>query len=196
MTKLFTKAENYLILVAAFWGITFPLLHQAVQYIPPAHLVFWRFLVATFIIFPFVLHSLKHTTIFLLFGSMVLGILNLGTYLCQTTALETISASRTAFLTGANVLFIPFLSPLFGLGYPKFIHFVSSMICLFGLYILTGANLSALTIGDFWGISCATFVALTILTIQRLTKRIQHYLLMTFYQVLFYVTVFYDDYFK
>ena len=183
------KAQGYLILMTAVWGMTFPLLHRAIVTITPQQLVFQRFLLASLLLLPFVVKSLKKTDGLILIGGLILGLLNCGTYLFQTIGLETISASRAAFITGASVLFVPFLSPLFGLGKPKTIDFVSALICLFGLTILTGANLAAVTVGDIWVLGCAICVALTILTIQWLTQRMKHYLLLTFYQLLLTVPI-------
>lgn len=181
-----TKAEIYLLLVTACWGLTFPLLYQAVQHhASPAVLVFERFVLATCLLLPFLWRTLHKTTVFLLVGGITLGVISVGTYLFQTISLETINASRAAFLTGSSILLIPLLSPLFGLGYPKPIHFLSCFICLIGLYILTGANFHAFVAGDIWALSGAACVSLTILTVQWLTQRTQDYLLLTFYQLLF-----------
>jgi drug/metabolite transporter (DMT)-like permease len=59
------------------------------------------------------------------------------------------------------------------------------LICLFGLYILTGANLSGLTRGDFWVALCALSTAFSIILIQRVTKNISDILLFTFLQIVF-----------
>ncbi|PIQ42370.1 MAG: hypothetical protein COV52_05255 [Gammaproteobacteria bacterium CG11_big_fil_rev_8_21_14_0_20_46_22] len=183
--KITTKAQSYLILMTAIWGMTFPLLHRAVSLITPEQLVFQRFLLACLILLPFVFKHLQRSSVLILLGGLVLGALNCGTYVFQTMGLETISASRAAFITGASVLFVPFLSPFFRLGRPRLIDFGSVLLCLLGIYVLTGENLSGITLGDFWVLLSTFCFAMTVLVVQWLTQRTKDYLLLTFYQLFF-----------
>lgn len=179
-----TRSEIGLLLITICWGITFPLLHSAVVHLSPAALVFERFSLASFLVFFLVVGKLSRTNMLVLLSGLLLGILNVGAYLSQTISLETISASRCAFLTGISVLLVPFLSPLFRLGSPKVAHWLGSLICLIGLYLLTGAQVKGLSIGDMWGISCAVCVAFAIVVTQWISGYTKEYLLLTFYQLL------------
>lgn len=174
-----------LILVTFFWGLTFPVIHVAVAYISPAQFVFWRFLLAAIILLFFVRgHVFKTGRATLVFG-LVLAVLNCGTYVFQTIGLESISAARSAFITGTSVVMVPLLALLFKMSRPGLWGWVASFVCLTGLYILTGAHLSAFNSGDFWTLACALCVALTILVIQLAGHYTCQMGLLTFHQIAF-----------
>jgi len=179
------KAQLLLIMITMFWGLTFPLLHDSLAFITPQQLVFLRFLLASLLLIGFVIRQFKKTSKIIVCGGAILAIFNLGIYLFQTIGLQTVDASRAAFITGANVVLIPFFSPLFRLGRTRLLDITSVGICLFGIYILTGANLSGLSIGDAWVSGSTICTALSIVMVQWLTMRTHHYLLLTFYQLFF-----------
>ena len=187
--KLSTKAECYLVLISAIFGMTFPLLYNALKFITASQFVFYRFLLSTLFFLPFIQKEFRRTDLFILLGASGLALLSCGAYLFQTIGLETINASRAAFITGASVLFVPFFSPFFNLGRPKTIDFLSGMFCLLGLYFLTGSDINSITSGDFFVLLSAIFFSLIIVLIQWLTKRTQNYLLLTFYQIFFTVVI-------
>lgn len=187
--KSSTKAECYLVLVSAIFGMTFPLLHTALKLITPSQFVFYRFLLSTLFLFPFIQKEFIKTDVFILFGASVFALLNCAAYLFQTIGLETTNASRGAFITGLSVLFVPFFSPFFNLSKPRTIDFLRGAFCLFGLYFLTGSDLDLITSGDFFLLLSAIFFSLIIILVQCLTKRIKDYLLLTFYQIFFTVII-------
>lgn len=116
---------------------------------------------------------------------IILGFLNSAAYVLQTTALQTISSSRSAFITGICVIIIPFIAPLFKLGKPRAIDILCAFICFTGLYLLTGSSLKNISIGDVWGILGAVIFAFSILYLQYCSLRVEHYKALTFYQIFF-----------
>jgi drug/metabolite transporter (DMT)-like permease len=157
----------------------------SVQFVSPETFVFWRFLLAACLLLPFIFKRLRQLNWYTLFWGMVLGLLNGGTFIFQTIGLETISSARAAFITGSCVMLVPILSLLMRLGRPVKNDFIFAGICLLGLYILTGANFSALSKGDIWVGLCAVTTALSIILIQKITVHIRDILLFTFLQILF-----------
>ncbi|MAZ77782.1 MAG: hypothetical protein CMF39_03815 [Legionellaceae bacterium] len=182
-----TKANLYLILITAFWGLTFPISHRVIQYISPSLFVFLRFGLAAMCLLPMVFYYRSDKRV--VYAGIILGLLNSGTFLFQTIGLEYIDPARSAFITGMSVLFVPFLLPFFKLGFPKPIDILCGIICLLGLYILTGANMHQLNMGDFITMACALCVAMTISFVQWVTHYIKSYGILNFYQVLFTVPV-------
>lgn len=183
--KKTSTAIALLTLISAAWGLTFPLKGAALTSISPSVFVLVRFFIATLVLFPFVIRSLQDTTPLILITGLILGILNCGIYVSQNIGLQLTTISHAAFITQISVLLVPLLAPLWRLDKPKLIHALSAIICLIGLYILTGANFHELTQGDLWVLLCAICNAFLILTIQYVTKHTKAYLLLTFYQVLF-----------
>lgn len=179
-----TTANLYLILTSAIWGITFPLIRNAVAEIDPNLFVVCRFTFAALIFLPFVIKLLKNTPQKLLLNCIVIGSLNAIAYISQTIGLQTIDSSRSAFITGFSVILIPFLAPLFKVGSIKVLDILCSLICLVGLYILTGADFKLET-GEAWTLLAAIAFALQLTYIQRMSTQLHNVKLVTFYQILF-----------
>src|SRR3989338_7842578 len=183
MRSSVTKANLILVLVTLMWGMTFPLIKEALVFVSPSTFVFFRFLVAGICFLPFLFKKLRDTNQTLIIAGAILAVLNGGIYLFQTIGLETISGTRSAFITGANVLIVPFLLPFFRLGRPTRLDVVTTVIAFVGLFILTGASLSEFKPGDYWTLSCAFLYALAIVFVQWVTPRITSYSLLSFYQI-------------
>ncbi|ASK79600.1 hypothetical protein CF386_11135 [Paraphotobacterium marinum] len=178
------RAELVLILVTILWGVSFPIIEMSVKSIASNQLVFWRFLVSAVFLLPFVMHLLNKTNRTLLFFSGILGTINFISYFTQTMGLETISSGRSAFITGSSVLLVPFLAPLFKLNKPQMLDYVSVIIGLTGLYILTGTSLK-FGQGDFLTFICAISCAFEIIIAQIASERKFNNKLLTFYQITF-----------
>lgn len=184
-----TKAICFFFLTAALWGATFPIIKIAVGNIDPNIFVFVRFILASLLMLPWIFFVLRYTDKQLLKAGLILGILNSGVYLLQTVGLLYISASRCAFITGMNVVFVPILAYLFRLAKLNVFDVVATLICLLGLYILTGANLAHINRGDVMVLLCAAAVAVSIIYLQEASKVCQHYSLLSFFQIAFTIPV-------
>lgn len=179
-----TKANLYLLLIAAIWGMTFPLIRNAVAEIDPYLFVFLRFLLAALVMLPIVWQQLNKTSSSLIISSIIFGLLNFVTYTAQTIGLQTVSSASSAFITAVYVVLVPFLSPVFKTGKIQIIDVICSLICLFGIYVLTGADMK-LSVGEWWTLLAAVVFAIQIAYMQRLSTRVKEYQLLTFYQLLF-----------
>jgi len=181
--KASTKANLYLLFIAAIWGTTFPLIRNAIAHIDPTLFVFLRFSIAALLMLPLVWHSLRETSLFLLLECLLYGVLTAFAYITQTIGLETISSAQSAFITTIYVILVPFLGVLFKLGKLSLTDVICSLICLTGVYILTGADLK-LSAGEWWTVISAILFAIQIVYLQRLSLKTQNYKLLTFYQML------------
>jgi drug/metabolite transporter (DMT)-like permease len=164
------RADGYLLLATLAWGTTFPLIKQAIQFISPSLFVSLRFALASLILSPFLIRALlrsqKKTFIF----GCILGFINTCIYVTQATGMETIGPAEGAFLTGFNVILVPMLMPFFNIGKPKTKDFVCGLICLFGIFVLTGAGFSHLEVGVYWVLLGSIFIAFSILCLQKFTQ--------------------------
>lgn len=180
------KGDLVLVFITLCWGITFPLIENAMHEINPFTFVMIRFSLATLILLPFMLCYLKQSQpIKLIQGGIILGILNTITYSFQSLGMVTVTASHAAFITGISVIIVPFILPLFSLGKPNKLDVFCSLICLIGLFFLTGADLNTFNLGDFWILICAFFVAITIVYLQKISQQLQQLELLAFYQIIF-----------
>lgn len=180
-----TKANCYLLFVTALWGITFPIIHNAVVLLNPFLFVGLRFTLAALFLLPLAWPALRKNGGKLLLGGIILGIINSAAYTSQTIGLQTIHSSRAAFITGLCVVLIPLLNPLFKLGKPSALDMLCSLLCLLGLYVLTGADFHAITTGDKWVLLCAVLFAIDISYLQKLSLRFNDHRTLAFYLILF-----------
>jgi drug/metabolite transporter (DMT)-like permease len=183
--KLSSKANLYLVLATLMWGITFPLTRNALTEVDPFVFVSLRFAIATLLLLPSVWMLFHNTTRTILLSSLVIGGLNAAAYLCQTIGLETVLSARAAFITGASVIFVPFLAPLFKLEKPSSLDLLCACIGFIGLYVLMDIKHLYLEEGDLWIFLGAIFFSLQITYLQRINLLISDYQLLAFYQLLF-----------
>ncbi len=100
---------------------------------------------------------------------LVLGVLLFGGYALQTLGLEHTTPSRSAFVTGLTVLFVPFIAWRLTRQRPPVRAFVAPVLALFGLQRLTGVTWGdALPFGDVLTLGCAVLYAVHISATSRL----------------------------
>lgn len=176
-----------LLFVTIVWGLTFPLIGNAVHEIDPVLFVMVRFFLAAFSLLPFILLSTGlRISKELIAAGLVLGALNAVSYVTQTIGLQTIGSAEAAFVTGISVVIVPFILPLFSMGKPTKKDILCSFICLLGLFVLTlqGGVLHFST-GYLWILCCAVTAAFTIACMQKASMRIKAAASLAFYQILF-----------
>lgn len=164
----------YLGIVAALWGLTFPLINESMKTEDPFLFVSLRFTLAALPILPY---FLKRLTRSMVLGGLALGAIHLGAFLTQTIGLKSVNPSRAGFLTSIYVFIIPLITPLFGMGRPGRHDFFSALICSLGVYVLLGGDMGAMTAGDAWILAGAVLIALSIVYIGFLATRLDPYML-------------------
>lgn len=104
-----------------------------------------------------------------LWPGVKLGGFLFGGYALQTLGLEHTTPSRSAFVTGLTVLFVPFVTWRFTRARPPVRAFIAPVLALAGLWQLTQISLnSALPIGDLLTLGCAVLYAFHISLTPRL----------------------------
>jgi drug/metabolite transporter (DMT)-like permease len=181
--KSSTKANLLFLLVTIIWGGTFPIIKAAVTHIGANAFVAIRFSLAAIALLPWAYSELKTSSRSVLKAGLILGIMNAAVYVLQTASMEYISASRCAFITGMNVIMVPILGRVLGIAHLKRIDLLATVICLIGLYILTGADFHHLNRGDALVFISATVTALSIVYLHRVSETHTAYRAITFYQI-------------
>jgi drug/metabolite transporter (DMT)-like permease len=160
--KTETKAIFALFAVTIAWGLTFPLIKASSNEISSGLFVALRFLISATIFLPMIIKEKIHHTYRLFKIAITFGSLEGASYLFQTIGLKTIDSSESAFITAFSVVLIPFLSPLFKLDKIRSNGIIASIICLLGIFILSGASFSNIKAGCIWTLGCATAYALSV----------------------------------
>lgn len=182
--SLSKQALLALLLVNLIWGITFPLISLSAHFIDAYSFVALRCMAAVLAMLPFIWRRIHTASGALIQASLLLGFFCSLAFVTQTIGLKTIDPAESAFVTGLNVILVPFFAALLGLGRLKLFNLFCAGLCLVGLYILTGAKFGRIDVGVYWTMACAVFYALFIVYLQKESRAINNPALMTFYQVL------------
>lgn len=183
MSSRSLKADGFLLLITIAWGMTFPLLEDAVHYVSPAVFVVIRFFFGGLILLPFLWRQILKSDKRTLYFGLFIAALNAVVYVTQTQGMETVSAAQGAFITALNVIFVPLFLPFFGLGKPRLKDLLCAAICLGGVFYLTDAGFHSLKAGIWWISLAAIFVALSIVAIQKASQDSKHINALAFYQI-------------
>jgi len=177
--------DGVLLFVTLCWGITFPLVGNAMHTVDPFVFVMVRFLFAAVILLPFIFSEIKNGTKAVLIAGIIIGALNAVTYISQTIGMKTVSSAEGSFITGVSVVLVPFILPIFSLGMPSKKDVLCSMLCLLGLFFLVGSDFSHIHSGAAWVLLCALAVAITIVYLQKVSAKLPSLGLLAFYQIFF-----------
>lgn len=169
-----TKPAAYclLVLTTLFWGVSFVLVDRAIEHIDSYWFNSLRFLVAGLLLLPFAIHGIVKTKhrYRLAFLSMVSGgVLYFG-FITQTLGLKYTSVSNAGFITGLNVVIVPIIMVMIQRRSLPLSNWLSALLALLGLYVLTEANNLAGNRGDFLVLLCAFAFAIHVLIIDQLSK--------------------------
>jgi drug/metabolite transporter (DMT)-like permease len=80
------------------------------------------------------------------------------------------TASNSAFITGTNVLLVPFALYFISKRKPKLQNLIGIVIVTVGLYYLTGVGVSGLNYGDFITFFCTFSFALHVVLLDKYSK--------------------------
>jgi len=145
-----------LVLVAAGWGIGFPLTKDALAEAPVFSFLFIRFTLAALVMLPWILSLSRKPNFYrdLAFG-LGLGVTVFVGYSFQTLGLERTSVTHTAFLTGLYSVFTPLLDWAI---YRKKLSkqtMAAVGMAIVGLWFISGMKDFHLQIGDLLVVLCA-----------------------------------------
>lgn len=176
MTRL--KADLLIVLVTLIWGTTFVAQNLAMQSLGPSMFTGIRFLIGAIVVSPFALiewRRLKATGVAFDMTDFLVGIglgslLFLGAF-CQQTGIVTTTVSNAGFLTGLYVLLVPALAYLLHGVRPHISLLPAIGLSIAGTWLLSGGELSALSVGDLWVMVGTLFWAAHILYVGRAADR-------------------------
>ena len=172
--KRIPVAELALIGIAAVWGLTFPMVKEAVSNVPTSTFLAYRFLSATLIVGVFSSVTSKGIRRLPRSGwaaGLLMGVFLTSGYVFQTLGLERTSASNGGFITGLFVV----LTPLFGAllfrqraGAPAWAAAAASAL---GLFLLSRTGGTGRLEGDVLVFLCACSFSFHIIATDRGVRR-------------------------
>lgn len=185
--------EIALLFNTLIWGGTFALIKNAFNDISPLLFLGLRFTFAALIFLPFVYASLKKTNKQTLIAGSILGFFYFAGFTTQSLGLNLTTATKSGFITGTFVVFIPILQLIIEKRKPKWFNILSVILVLIGLILLSSKGENALdfikqigsdfNLGDLLTLLCALLFAFQVVYVDVFTKKYD-YLPMVFVQLL------------
>ena len=164
------KAELLLLSITVFWGVSFPFTKFALEDFSPIALVFLRFSITVVVFFAIYYKKIQIRGFKQWRYGFILGFLLFLGFITQTTGMKYTTASNSAFITGTNVLLVPFALYFISKRKPKFQNIIGIIIVTVGLYYLTGVGESGLNYGDFITFFCTFSFALHVVLLDKYSK--------------------------
>lgn len=167
------KADIALLLVTIGWGASFLLTRYALDDLEVYNFLGLRFLLAGLISgVIFYKDMLKADFKTWILGAGV-GIVLFSSYAFQTVGLTLTSVSNSAFITGINVVLVPFMSAILMRKNPDRASVAGVLLAFIGLCLMTmkGFDLH-FNLGDFYTLICAIMYALYIILVGKYTVQV------------------------
>lgn len=171
MSKQF-KANLGLVIVAILWGTTFIYTKDILYSMETFNFLSIRFFIASFmciaLFFKTFMNIDKDT---IKYGSII-GIAMFLAYAFQTVGLNYTTASKSAFISGLAVVFVPMISSLILKKAPPIMNLIAAVVSIIGLGLLTLDGNLVLGKGDILTLICAVGFASHILTISTYAPKV------------------------
>jgi len=165
------KPEAILFSISLYWGLTFPLIKIVLDDVSPNALVLSRFLITLIFFFIFFRKQIKDIDSSGFRNGLILGIFLFIGFLTQTIGLKYTTASKSAFITGINIVLIPFTQMLIIKTKPNTGNIIGIIIVIAGLFFLTEIKYAAINIGDAVTFICAIAFAFHIVYLDKYSRK-------------------------
>lgn len=165
------RAELALLLLAFFWGTTFPLVKIALDFCSPFLFLTIRFALGTLIIWVAYSKKISFMDMATIKAGIILGIFLFLGFGFQTVGLKYTAASKSAFITGLFVIMVPPLSVLIVKEKPKLFSLIGVILAISGLWLMTRPKGSEFNFGDLLTFLCAISFSFHVIYVQIYAKR-------------------------
>lgn len=173
-----------LLLVAMVWGGGFVVTKNALEVITPLYFLSLRFMIAGVLMVIIFLPKLKKASWRDICNSCIVGsFLSLG-FIAQTIGAHLTTPAKSSFITGLNVVLVPFIMIIFTKRFPGKKAVLTALIAFAGLSLISVNGQLAIGAGDFLTFLCAIFYACHIVSIGYFASKTDALVLATL-QVLF-----------
>ncbi|UFH66655.1 DMT family transporter [Clostridium cadaveris] len=158
-------ADIALLIVAIVWGAGFVASKEALEVAKPLYILAIRFSLSFILMSIIFFKHLKKINKDDLKAGLIIGSILFLAFATQTIGLQYTQASTQAFLTGTNVVMVPFLYWAISKKKPDIYSVSSAILSLIGIALLTVQGGFTLNIGDALTLVCAFFFACHIVAV-------------------------------
>ncbi len=177
-----TRAEWVLLSITLIWGTTFALGKVVLENVTPLQMISFRFTFCTILLLAFFSRSIFPLRLDQALKGGLLGLFLFLGFVVQTIGLTLTTASKSAFITGMTVVFVPVFQIVVSRRAPKFGNIVGVLIVTLGLWFLTSPEGSAFNAGDALTLACAVLFGMYMVYLD-VVSRIMTTAQLTFLQV-------------
>ena len=181
ISKLYElRADLLLLSVAIAWGVTFLMVQDAINTTPVYAFLFFRFAIASVLMFFIAYKYLNEINKKTILYGIILGLFLFSAFATQTFGLAYTKSSIVAFITGLNVIVVPFLAYFIFKDYISKNVLIATVIAVIGLYFLTMSGTLTIGKGELLTLICAFLFALQIIFTGKFSKEVNVFLLVLF----------------
>jgi len=155
---------------ALLWGVSFVMMKNVLDNIPPLYILTFRFIGAALILLPFCIGRLKNIDKSYLKGGLLMGAALFAAYAFQTYGLRYTTPGKNAFLTSIYCVITPFLYWAYIKKRPDKFNWWAAFICIIGIGLITFYGDLSIALGDGLTLICGFFFALHIVVSSRFVK--------------------------
>jgi len=170
-------ADMSLLVVAFFWGGGFIAVKDALDNLTPFYIMSMRFSISVIIMLFVFRKKVKSITKNELKVGTLVGLLLFLGFAAQTVGMNYTTAGKNAFLTGTNVVIVPFLYWVISKKKPDVYSLISALLCFIGIGMLTLDGGIHIGLGDSLTLICAVFFAAHIVSVGFFIKKMDAILL-------------------
>lgn len=166
------SGEIGLIIVAIIWGSGFVATQMGLESgLTPFQLMTIRFFIGSFLINLIFFKKMRNINKKDLYAGCVIGIFLFSAFTLQTFGLKYTTSSKSAFITAANVVIVPFIGYLIYKRKLDKIGIISSIVALVGIGVISLGKNFSIGLGDSLTFLCAIAFAMHIFFTGELTKK-------------------------
>jgi drug/metabolite transporter (DMT)-like permease len=165
------KAELILLFIATIWAGTFVIIKITLTELPPFYFIGLRFSIAAVIFYLLVFNRLPGWNSNAVKAGIILGLMLFAGFASQTSGLLYTTASKSALITGVNLLIVPFAQYFIIKRKVGFENWIGVISVLAGLYMLTNPTVNGINKGDLITLICAFSWAFYIIYLDVFSRR-------------------------
>jgi len=169
-TKMKNLGRLALFSAALLWGVSFVMMKNVLDNIPPLYILTFRFIGAALLLLPFCIGKLKNIDKSYLKGGLLMGTALFLAYAFQTYGLRYTTPGKNAFLTSIYCVITPFLYWAYIKKRPDKFNWAAALICIIGIGLITFYGDMRIALGDGLTLICGFFFALHIVISARFIK--------------------------
>jgi drug/metabolite transporter (DMT)-like permease len=164
------KADLSLIGVTALWGASFPLMSMALKDIPTFSFIAIRYTLSALILAVVFYKNFKNISKITLKSGFIIGIVLFSGVAFQVAGLVYTTPSKSGFITGLNVIFVPIIIALLYKKLPDSKTIFGIILSVLGLGIMSINADFSINKGDFLTFIGAILFAVQVLVVDKYTK--------------------------